>query len=111
MNKRLDTPEEREEAAIMPRPVPGAELCEQTETFAGYWKKGAWSEPNRESALVCMEQAVNGWKNLAYDLARQLHYAQRSAPSERKLTCADCGQELGLICPGCSTDKFENQGR
>lgn len=72
---RSNTPQDE---AIMPKPVPGAELCEKTETFADYWKKGAWHEPSRESAIICMEQASNGWKNLAYDLARQVHFAMKA---------------------------------
>lgn len=60
--------------AIEARPPVGAYLCEPIEKHADYWKKGAWNEPDRAQALICMEQAVNAWKNLAYALARSAHY-------------------------------------
>lgn len=61
--------------AIEPKPRLGAYLCESTQLHAAYWKKGAWNEPDREQALICMEQAVYGWKGLAYGLAEKLHAA------------------------------------
>jgi len=55
-------------------PPVGAYLCDSTAKYADYWLKGAKAQQNRAEALMCAEQAVNVWKNLAYDLARQAHY-------------------------------------
>lgn len=66
---------------IMPQPEPGAYLCESTEKYTDYWKRGSWNTPDRAEALICMEQAVNGWKNLAYSLAKQAHFYLQSQPS------------------------------
>jgi hypothetical protein len=78
MTKSDGSPSDKQGSAIEAQPVPGAELCETTEKYADYWKRGARNEPDHSCALICMEQAVNGWKNLAYDLARRVHYAMRA---------------------------------
>lgn len=80
--------------AIEARPPVGAYLCEPIEKHADYWKKGAWNEPDRAQALICMEQAVNAWKNLAYALARSAHYYAmehigRSVESPSEIGCKD----------------------
>lgn len=63
--------------AILPLPPVGAYLCESVETYAKYWLKAAHEARDagqNGDAVMFAEQAVNGWKNLAYDLARQAHY-------------------------------------
>lgn len=62
------------EGAILPQPATGAYLCESTARFADYWLKAARTAGAKEYAVMAAEQAINGWKNLAYDLARQAHY-------------------------------------
>ena len=99
--------DKKDEPAMKSLPPVGAYLCDDTEAFARYWKKGAWNEPNRETALTCMEQAVNGWKNLAYSLARSAHYYNLQnrgldSPSEAEgRTCPYCGvvREKAGRCP------------
>lgn len=103
--------DKRGEEAIMSMPPVGGYLCEQTDTFATYWKRGAWNEPNREDALTCMEQAVNGWKNLAYDLAKQAHYYLMSQPryaeSHELAPSAGFVQSMTGDCPTCGHDANE----
>jgi hypothetical protein len=98
--------------------VPGAELCKTTEEYADYWKRGA-READHSTALICMEQAINGWKNLAYDLARQVHYAMRAgyiddprAPSSAGLSISDARIKelvrnvfIGVNCPDVSSSE------
>lgn len=66
--------------------------AEATERYADYWKKGAWNEPDRSAALICMEQAVNGWKNFAYALLREAEAARPEA--ERILRLEDALRKI-----------------
>lgn len=83
---RIDKSDEK---AILPKPAPGAHLCESTARNAEYWMSEA-RKINVAGAekQLCAEQAVNAWKNLAYALARQVHFldndyhgAYQTAPS------------------------------
>lgn len=65
----------QDEPQIKPQPRPGAYLCESTATHAGYWLKNGRELPDRDEAVLAVEQAINSWKNLAYGLAEKLHFS------------------------------------
>jgi hypothetical protein len=74
---------ERDEAvaAMTPRElpksaVPHAYMLEETARYATYWESGARTEPDRGLALICLHQAVNGWKNAAYSMAEKRMQAE-----------------------------------
>lgn len=73
-----DQPQSRkgeETPTIQSRPRPGAYLCESTARRADYWLKNGRELPNRDEAVLAVEQSINAWKNLAYDLAEKLHFS------------------------------------
>jgi hypothetical protein len=52
-----------------------AEMLQNTRLNAEYWLKAGWQEHDRDSALTCLEQGMNTWKNAAYALAAELSTA------------------------------------
>jgi hypothetical protein len=66
--------DDKHEPAMKPLPPVGAYLCEHVETYAKYWLDAARETPDPAQRMIFAEQAVNGWKNLAYDLAKKAHY-------------------------------------
>ena len=48
------------------------ERINRVELNAQYWFDAARAEPNRDRAVMNMEQAMFAWKNAAYGLKREL---------------------------------------
>ena len=72
---------ERLTKAVTPQPlpdeaVPHAFMLEETRRYASYWEDGARNDSVRSTALICLHQSVNGWKNAAYSMAEKLLSAQ-----------------------------------
>lgn len=72
---------EGERDALMFQPpregiYPWAAQLEATHRHAEYLANGARNEPDRETALICLHSAVNGWKNAAYAMAEKAHNAE-----------------------------------
>ena len=51
---------------------PGWPLLEKTRENADYWLRGGRNEPNREQAILALEQSINAWKGAAYSLAEKM---------------------------------------
>ena len=102
---------DKSEPKMKPQPAPGAYLCESTERYAAYWLNAAREARDQEryaDAVMFAEQAVNGWKNLAYGLARSAHYyslQQRgdSAPSAVVASKGETPRTDSLYCPEFGT--------
>lgn len=56
----------------------GAEMLAATADNADYWLKGGRDDPDRDTAVLAVEQAVNAWRNAAYAMAEKLARATSS---------------------------------
>lgn len=102
------------QGAIEAKPRPGAYLLANVATAADYWIKGGREHPDRDTAILALEQAVNAYKNAAYDFAEKLHFsgyltqhldAPRSErlawqPGEPRVVCAALKDANGRIVTG-----------
>lgn len=93
MNTPTRDATEEPEKFIAAKERPGAYLCKDTALRAEYWLKGGRALPDRDEAILAVEQSINAWKNLAYDLAEKLHFSgyldelTRSAVASKCPTC------------------------
>src|SRR3990167_2348215 len=71
----LSAQSDKKEQQIKPQPRPGAYLLESTAVNADYWLKNGRELPDRDEAVLAVEQAINAWKGVAYGLAEKLHFA------------------------------------
>lgn len=105
------------QTAMESLPPVGVYLCEDTAKFASYWLNAAREARDAEKhgdALMFAEQAVNGWKNLAYSLARQAHYylktqthfAESSVPSSTAFATEEFAEFIGRLSDLAHKDSF-----
>jgi hypothetical protein len=86
-------PVKSEESPLLPGCVPHAFMLEATRRNAEFWRAGGHNEADKGRALLCLEQAVNAWKNAAYANAKEvlLLRAERDALLSKVATMVERG--------------------
>ena len=97
----LSAQSDKKEQQIKPQPRPGAYLLESTAVNADYWLKNGRELPDRDEAVLAVEQAINAWKGVAYGLAEKLHFAGYDPTTGSCAVSATAPQ--ACICPQCGT--------